>query len=93
MLFTGGKSNIRVYDIESDYQLSKLLITGSVRDMALSPDNSKLLVSALIVDSDEVKFYIFDLDHVKRTLHDIDGTILAIDKHQNPDNNIIHLVY
>lgn len=93
MLFTGGVENIRVYDIESDVELSKLGVNGSVRHMRFSPNKSKLLVSTYDNSSKKTEFYVFELMPTSRSLHHIDGYGLFHNTLDSQEMDVLHMVH
>lgn len=95
MFFTAGNSNIRVYDIESHCELSRLSFRGVVKFLRLSPDKSKLLVATLIKeDQDKIsEYYVFDLEPVRRIFHDLNGKIKGINRYNTPESEVVHLLH
>lgn len=83
MLITAGKGNIRAFDTASNIELAKLLIDGSARDMTLSSDKSKLLVSSTKKNKEGnviYQYYLFDIEHTTRKFHDIEGKLYEVNK-------------
>lgn len=95
LFFTAGNENIRVYDIESHCELSRLAFKGVAKFLRLSPDKTKLLVSTQVKEDDDVftEFYVFDLEPVRRVLHDLNGRIKAINRYNSPDSEVVHILH
>ena len=73
-----------------------MLLDGSVRDMVFNSDKSKLLASSVKRNKDSAdiyQYYIFEMEHVKRKLHDIEGIFTCVNKKYDPSSKIIHVVH
>ena len=64
--------------------------------MAFNSNKTKLIVSTLKEgqkSGGDQEFYIFELEHVKRTLHDFEGSIKKVNKNNAADSEVIHMIH
>jgi hypothetical protein len=73
MIFTAGKDQIRVYDMQSDVEIAKFKINGTVKYMKLSIKKSKLIVSSYVSESKTTEFHVFFLKSISRDRFNFPG--------------------
>lgn len=67
LIFSGGVGSFTVTDVNSNLELTRLLIEGRITRMRFGPSKCKLLVQTLT--NDGYNFYDFDVRTISRKYH------------------------